>query len=122
MGLDDDTTPDGSTPGLDVPGVKDVLGIGEAAKSPAAKEAVRALARIIGTVTDPTRALLMGLAKNKVEGNRIVSMARAEAKARKISVEADALIERMKERMIATEIRHQLNIETTVSDAVEHLN
>jgi hypothetical protein len=100
------------------PLVGDLLGIGAVAKSAAAKEITKAMGKVISAVTDPARTLLMGYAKNKVEGHRMVTIASAEAKARMIAVDGDALIKRMQERVIATEVRHQLNIETAVSDSI----
>jgi hypothetical protein len=99
--------------------IHDIFGIGAAAKSPVAREIAKAAAKAFGAIADPARTLLMGLAKNKVEANRIKSVARAEAEARLLSVETDNLVERMKQRVVATEVRRQLNIETAITEAVE---
>jgi hypothetical protein len=100
----------------------DLLGLGALAKSPAAKEIGRAIGRIVGAFTDPARTLLMGLAKNKVEANKITSIARAEAKAREIEVKSEDLIERMKARVITTELRRQLNIEAATTEAISYVD
>jgi hypothetical protein len=105
---------EGGGPGV----VTDLLGLGAAAKSPAAKEIVKALSKALGTIIDPARTLLMGLARNKVEANKIVAIARAEASARMIAVESEGLIERMKERIVAQEIGRQINIELAASEAI----
>ena len=87
--------------------VTDVLGLGAIAKSQAGREIGKAIGKAIGAVADPARTLLLGLAKNKVDTDRITKIAEAEAKARQIQVASDELIERMKERVVAGEIRQQ---------------
>jgi hypothetical protein len=102
--------------------VTDVLGFGAVAKSPAGREIAKALGKLLGSFADPVRVLFMGLAKNKVEANKITSMARAELEALRLAVEAEPLVERMKRRVVGTELRHQLNIETAAAEAISNLD
>jgi hypothetical protein len=99
--------------------VTDLLGLGAAARSPAGKEIGNAFAKLFGSVTDPIRTLLVGLARTKVEAKRIVEIAKAEAQAREVQVASDQLIDRMKQRVITEEIRRQINIEVATTDAIE---
>lgn len=100
----------------------DVFGLGALAKSPASKEIAKSIAKLTGLVVDPARTLLMGLAKTKIDANRIRSIAKAQAEARQIEVSADELVQRMKERVVANEIRRQINIETATTGAIEFAN
>lgn len=104
------------------PLLTDIFGFGALAKSPASREIAKSIGKITGALTDPTRTLLMGLAKAKVESNRIRSIARAQADARQVEVSADQLIERMKERVVASEVRRQINIEVATAEAIELAN
>jgi hypothetical protein len=99
--------------------ITDVLGLGAIAKSAAGKEIGKAISKAISVVTDPTRSLLMGLAKTRIDAGRVKAIAKAEAEARQIQVASEQLIERMQERVIAGEIRKQLNIETATTEAIE---
>ena len=63
--------------------------------------------------------LLLGFAETKVETNRITSIAKAEGGVLEIQLDA---IERMKQRVVATELRRQHNIETITAEAIEYLN
>jgi Protein of unknown function (DUF2806) len=99
--------------------VTDLLGFGKAAKSRAGAEIAKAISKVLGVLTDPSRTLLLGFAETKVETNRITSIARAEGEALEIQLDA---IERMKQRVVATELRRQHNIETITAEAIEHLN
>lgn len=100
--------------------VSDIFGLGAAAKSPAAKEIAKAINKAFATIGDPARILLTGLAKNKIETNRIVEIAKAEATARQITIIAENVTDRMKQRVIATEIRSQLNLEAALADGISH--
>jgi hypothetical protein len=118
---DVDGTPDNAG-SLISANVTDVLGFGVAAKSPAGREVAKAVGKLLGSLADPARVLFMGLAKNRVEANKITSTARAELKALRVAVEAEPLVERMKRRVVGTELRHQLNIESVAAEAITNLN
>jgi Protein of unknown function (DUF2806) len=97
----------------------DLLGLGKAVKSRAGQEIAKAFSKFLAVLTDPSRTLLLGFAETKVETHRLTATASAKAKA--LEIEIDAL-ERMKQRVVATELRRQLNIETITAEAIEHLN
>jgi hypothetical protein len=118
---DVDGTPDNAG-SLISANVTDVLGFGVAAKSPAGREVAKAVGKLLGSLADPARVLFMGLTKNRVEANKITSTARAELKALRVAVEAEPLVERMKRRVVGTELRHQLNIESVAAEAITNLN
>jgi Protein of unknown function (DUF2806) len=99
--------------------VTDLLGLGKAAKSPAGEQVARAFRNLLAVLTEPSRTLLVGLAETKVETHRITATASAKAEALEIEVDA---FERMKQRVVATELRRQDNIETITAEAIEHLN
>jgi uncharacterized protein DUF2806 len=102
--------------------VSDLFGLGSAAHSAAAKEVAKAFGKVCSALVDPPRTLLIGLAKTKVDTNRMVSIAKAEAEARQIAIASDELVERMKERVIAAEVRRQINLETIASEAARLLD
>jgi hypothetical protein len=99
--------------------VTDVLGLGKAAKSRAGEQIAKAFRNLLGVLTEPSRTLLVGFAETKVETHRITAAASAKAEALEIEVDA---FERMKQRVVVTELRRQRNIETITAEAVEDLN
>ena len=127
MASADESAPKGedepeATRGISIPlkvNVTDLLGLGKAAKSRAADEIAKAIRNAFAVLTDPSRTLLLGFAETKVETNRITSTARAEVEALEIKLDA---FERMKQRVVATELRRQHNIEAITTEAIEHLN
>jgi hypothetical protein len=97
----------------------DIFGFAAACKTKAGQQIVKAFTDLMGSARDPDRKLLLGLAKNRVKEDQIVSLARAKAQAREITAVSDDAIARMKQRVVASEVRRQLMIEAGFQGAWE---
>jgi hypothetical protein len=106
---------------------KDVFGIGGAAKTPAAKSIADAFARLMDAISDPLHTYLKGHAETSIEARRIERIAAAEAKAAVVYEQAnlvgrngdDEVRQRAGRRLLATEIRKQINLENAAKEAIE---
>lgn len=122
----------------------DIFGFGAACKTKGAQLIAKAFADVLGTARDPERRLLLGLARNRIKEDQIVSSARAKAQAAEISAvsrakisdiqdhraiqglelqevlnPSEAGIRRMKARVITSEINRQRAIEAGFGAAME---
>jgi hypothetical protein len=113
----------------------DVFGFGAIAKTAAAKTIAKAFAGICNAVSDPAHTYMKGHAEISVEARRIERLAQAEAKAALIrdsskkSDEAqlitgpdDDIRRRAGDRLIASEVRKQINLEEAVAEAIAIAN
>lgn len=105
------------TPNIEVTGAKatDIVGLGEAAKSPAAKLIARAFS---DAVFRPLGVFFEG----KAEASRMKSLARARLQVAKVGADTADVLERMKGRFLSQELRRELNLEETVALALEYAN
>ncbi len=113
-------------------GGTDVLGIGTAVKTPAAKAIASAVARFLDAFSGPLGTYLQGHAETSVAARRTVKMAEAEEKARllneatrdqecelsaSVNEEMRSLGQRAARRLLVDEIRKQSNFEEAVTEA-----
>jgi len=94
---------------------EDILGLGAAANSPAAKEIARG---VIGNLFRPIGIYLEG----KAEAAKIVALAKARNEAARLDAQTSEVFERARERFISQETRKQINLEQTVTRAIELAN
>lgn len=99
---------------------EDAFGVGKAFRSPAAKIIAEAIGKALGAVLKPAETYLSGHAETSVTARRIVKIAQAETKAALIQDGLhDELRRRAAERLIAEEMKKQLNFENALAEALE---
>jgi hypothetical protein len=102
--------------------VTDLLGLGRAAKSEAAKALVQTIQGLFKSVYRSADVYLSGIAKNAVASDAITSGARAKTEAALIEQAGRELLDRASRRFVAIEVAKQVNLEHTVEKAVEALD